>query len=358
MKNFTIGWLNKCRCGNKSHTVKTARGNETALWDDDAVKCNSCGRGGVIQVYEGQARVLWETDEEMAEGKPMSNIPKELTKERLIEHLRSRIENRKGLIASIHIDRGYRDYLKLELRSSEIALASLEAEPAGIVRHIELRGPEHPAGIHVSLYSRLDDGIELYIAPPAPVSVPDFGALTKCIVQRLVDYGAADDDAISSAEEFVYNACRAAILQGAEIAESPTTMQTAPTLDSSPKISESPSGNSQVIADGGEHGFCQRHPDTRRLTHPYKQLLTYPPRPSTYCPKCDPEVSEWVERDKLLRQNKPDEERPYTVVMPGGCQHEWVHHVPCSRLKPEYEECYKCGVRRPYPAAPQQEVKP
>lgn len=59
------------------------------------------------------------------------------------------------------------------LAALRIALASLEAEPAGIVRHIELRGPEHPAGIHVSLYSRLDDGIELYTAPPAPVSVPD-----------------------------------------------------------------------------------------------------------------------------------------------------------------------------------------
>lgn len=80
MKTFTIDWLNKCRCGNKSHTVKTARGNETALWDDDAVKCNSCGRGGVIQVCEGQARVLWETDEEMADGKPMTTI----TKERLL----------------------------------------------------------------------------------------------------------------------------------------------------------------------------------------------------------------------------------------------------------------------------------
>jgi len=104
----------------------------------------------------------------------MSTITKEFTKEQLIEHLRTRIEHRKGLIASMHIDRGYRDYLKLELRSSEIALASLEAEAAGIVRHIELRGPEHPAGIHVSLYSRLDDGIELYTAPPATVSVPEW----------------------------------------------------------------------------------------------------------------------------------------------------------------------------------------
>ena len=56
----------------------------------------------------------------------------------------------------------------------------------------------------------------LYAAPSSPVSVPDFGALTKRIVQRLVDYGAADDDAIASAEEFVYNACRAAMLQGAD----------------------------------------------------------------------------------------------------------------------------------------------
>ncbi len=58
--------------------------------------------------------------------------------------------------------------------------------------------------------------MSLITAPPAPVSAPDFGALTKCIVQRLVDYGTADDEAIASAEEFVYNACRAAMLQGAE----------------------------------------------------------------------------------------------------------------------------------------------
>ncbi|HCU0295121.1 TPA: DUF551 domain-containing protein [Citrobacter sedlakii] len=50
---------------------------------------------------------------------------------------------------------------------------------------------------------------------------PDFGALTKFIVQRLVDYGAADDGAIASAEEFVYNACRAAMLQGKPAGNSP-----------------------------------------------------------------------------------------------------------------------------------------
>ncbi|WP_370976625.1 Lar family restriction alleviation protein [Enterobacter roggenkampii] len=41
-----------------------------------------------------------------------------------------------------------------------------------------------------------------------------------------------------------------AMLQGVENAETPTTMQTAPALDSSPKIAELPSGNSPVIPDG------------------------------------------------------------------------------------------------------------
>ncbi|MCC9359820.1 hypothetical protein [Enterobacter hormaechei] len=42
---------------------------------------------------------------------------------------------------------------------------------------------------------------------------------------------------------------QAAMLQGVENAESPTTMQTAPSLDSSQIIAESPSGNSPVIPD-------------------------------------------------------------------------------------------------------------
>lgn len=46
------------------------------------------------------------------------------------------------------------------------------------------------------------------------------------------------------------DAFRATMLQGAENAESTTTMQTAPALDSSPKIADSTSGNSTVIPDG------------------------------------------------------------------------------------------------------------
>ncbi len=185
MKTFTIGWLNKCRCGNKSHSVKTARGNESALWDDDAVKCNSCGRGGVIQVCEGQARVLWETDEEMAEGKPMSTI----TKERVAD-----IAN--GEKCYTHDD-------VVEL--ARIALASLEAEPVAWL----LSGGG--AKNHVSFDSGnayadpLREVTPLYTAPPAPVSVPDAMEMDD-------DF----DSAFEHGKAVGWNAYRAAMLQGAE----------------------------------------------------------------------------------------------------------------------------------------------
>ncbi|HGG9088822.1 hypothetical protein ACE3LL_16360 [Enterobacter hormaechei subsp. steigerwaltii] len=166
MKTFTIGWLNKCRCGNKSHSVKTARGNESALWDDDAVKCNSCGRGGVIQVCEGQARVLWETDEEMAEGKPMSTITKE------------QVQSVSDLKAGYTL--GHADVAILN-ELARIALASLEAEAVGEV----VLGEYDDCGCHPDArvaciaadgqadWENFKDGTRLYTAPPAPVALPD-----------------------------------------------------------------------------------------------------------------------------------------------------------------------------------------
>lgn len=163
MKTFTIDWLNKCRCGNKSHTVKTARGNETALWDDDAVKCNSCGRGGVIQVCEGQARVLWETDEEMADGKPMTTI----TKERLLTIKQWRETYGPGSNVVLPSEEAE------EL--ARIALAALEVEPIGF----RCRRNDN-LGDWSYVYHREPDDFErkhlviegIYAAPPAPV-VPE-----------------------------------------------------------------------------------------------------------------------------------------------------------------------------------------
>ena len=168
MKTFTIGWLNKCRCGNKSHTVKTARGNNAGLWDDDAVKCNSCGRGGVIQVYEGQARVLWETDEEMAEGNPMSTITKQWLQKAISQHESMRDE----------IPFGLDEDDSNTLAALRIALASLVAEPA---IHRWRRVTSEPYGPYPWHYgdfigfSKPVDGIEdeyFYSAPPAPAPAP------------------------------------------------------------------------------------------------------------------------------------------------------------------------------------------
>ena len=200
MKTFTIDWLNKCRCGNKSHTVKTARGNETALWDDDAVKCNSCGRGGVIQVCEGQARVLWETDEEMADGKPMTTI----TKERLLTIKQWRETYGPGSNVVLPAEEAE------EL--ARIALASLEADPVAYIF-------KHPAG---KLFWALTDEsnkdqsdvIPVYAAHPVPV-VP--AALPENDDEDGHDIDYLEPSEVYSLGRTVgWNACRAAMLHGAE----------------------------------------------------------------------------------------------------------------------------------------------
>ncbi|ELC6296700.1 hypothetical protein RJO53_002845 [Enterobacter hormaechei] len=84
---------------------------------------------------------------------------------------------------------------------------------------------------------------ELYVpsksTPPAPVFVPD--ELTREEYKRRFMAEDNFDDTFRGG----WNACRAAMLQGVENAETPTTMQTASALDSSPKNAESPTGINQ-----------------------------------------------------------------------------------------------------------------
>ena len=211
MKTFTIGWLNKCRCGNKSHSVKTARGNESALWDDDAVKCNSCGRGGVIQVCEGQARVLWETDEEMAEGKPMSTITK--------EQVQSVSDLKAGYIL------GHADVAILN-ELARISLASLETEAVCVIDQSNLDYLKSGSDADVWPASRAEMGdVLLYrSAPPAPVSVPDVLKRLRSLVadQRVLprrkEWISGQQYSyvlLENVEAMVNDACRAAMLQGA-----------------------------------------------------------------------------------------------------------------------------------------------
>lgn len=160
---------------------------------------------------------------------------------------------------------------------ARIALASLEAEAVAYIGKIMLEdltdGARSCGRVWPDIADKLsgEDRIPLYTAPPAPVSVPDENGLLPCPCcggRAEFDY---DDDnlnwiscnvcGISTDTAYhtdvdardrlrdVWN-LRAAMLQGAENAESTTTMQTAPALDSSPKIAESPSGNSPVIPDG------------------------------------------------------------------------------------------------------------
>lgn len=84
-------------------------------------------------------------------------------------------------------------------------------------------------------------------APPAPVSVPD--EIPKLKDGRGFKYV---KDRVRYSVNYAngWNACRAAMLQGAENAESRCTIKTAPALDSLTKNAESRCGNSPVIPEG------------------------------------------------------------------------------------------------------------
>ncbi|QIN37519.1 DUF551 domain-containing protein [Enterobacter ludwigii] len=121
-----------------------------------------------------------------------------------------------------------------------------EAEPVAYIF-------KHPAGrLFWSLTDESNKGqsdvMPVYSAPvPAfapPAIEPDYE-----VIKGIIPTANPDEYACCIAAD-MWNACRAAMLQGAENSESPTTMQTAPALDSSSKIAESPSGNSPVIPDG------------------------------------------------------------------------------------------------------------
>ena len=122
---------------------------------------------------------------------------------------------------------------------ARIALASLEAEPVAWL----LSGGGAKNNVSFDSGNAYADPLRevtpLYTATPAPVSVP-------AAMEMDDDF----DSAFEHGKAVGWNACRADMLQGAENAESPTTMQIAPSLDSSQIIAESPSGNSPVIPEG------------------------------------------------------------------------------------------------------------
>lgn len=124
----------------------------------------------------------------------MSTITKEFTKEQLIEKLQHRISVASGFPES--------EKAQMDLELARIALASLEAEPVGYMNRFtgrvftleEQPGADTDAQVYVPLYT----------APPAPVSVP-------AAMEMDDDF----DSAFEHGKAVGWNACRAAMLQGA-----------------------------------------------------------------------------------------------------------------------------------------------
>ena len=169
----------------------------------------------------------------------MSTITKEFTKEQLIEQAKKNIEVLRGAVEKIP---GASDAAVIHLKLAEITMASLEVEAVCVIDQANLDYLNSGSDADVWPASRTEMGdVLLYrSAPPAPVSVPDEVTTEDC--PAFVKYDVTDVDEAWSRG---FNACRAAMLHGAENAGSPTTMKTAPALDSSPKIAESPSGINQ-----------------------------------------------------------------------------------------------------------------
>ena len=174
----------------------------------------------------------------------MSPITKEFTKERVAEIIHAAglepcdYEEVFGSIKTGEI-----------VAMARIALASLEAEPVAWL----LSGGGAKNNVSFDSGNAYADPLRevtpLYTAHPAPVSVP-------AAMEMDDDF----DSAFEHGKAVGWNAYRAAMLQGAENAESRCTIKTAPALDSLTKNAESRCGNSPVI-QGGWVACSERMPE-------------------------------------------------------------------------------------------------
>lgn len=128
----------------------------------------------------------------------------------------------------------------MALAAMKLALASLEAEknaePVAFINGawtLVYYRPPKELGLKI--------GDKLYASPPAPVSdslLSELLAIAKKAADAADECAHAEwsDDSMEHSTAIADWERLAAMLQGVENAETPTTMQTAPALDSSPKI--------------------------------------------------------------------------------------------------------------------------
>ncbi|WP_097314308.1 hypothetical protein [Escherichia coli] len=156
------------------------------------------------------------------------------TKEQLISHAResvSYLENLKGRVSKEGADcKVVLEMVERDLELARIALASLEAKPIGAF-HIAEQQVDGTSDYLKDGEWPIDNGIiEVYAAPPIPV-VPEEKPMPNPLKMYAVDAVAA------IAEVRGWNACRAAMLHGAE------------PVSQTYKLNEL-SGNSPVTPDG------------------------------------------------------------------------------------------------------------
>jgi hypothetical protein len=190
----------------------------------------------------------------------MSTITRAFTKEQLIEHIKGRKEFADECAADSTLHPERREYYELTAEALRIALASIEAEPVCYLTwHQGFRAPDdcEEYVVEAKPGDKSCDGspaFPVYTALPAPVSVTEWKN-EQCMEFLSIAFRHAEINGDLQLDDIrlgvkMVNGSRAAMLQGAENTESRCTIQTAPALDSSPKIAESRCSNSPVIGEG------------------------------------------------------------------------------------------------------------
>ncbi|MDE4034183.1 hypothetical protein PXI95_08875 [Enterobacter asburiae] len=162
----------------------------------------------------------------------MSTITRAFTKEQLIEHIKGRKEFADECAADSTLHPERREYYELTAEALRIALASIEADAVAYVDPFAFHNfSVYRAGETDNkrmgrewMWANPDAGlIPVYTAPPAPVSVPDIaGKLLDILDRHTIELGWGEKpitlaELVTSRDgDEELNACRAAMLQGAE----------------------------------------------------------------------------------------------------------------------------------------------
>ncbi|HHE8491792.1 TPA: hypothetical protein ACPFP8_001646 [Enterobacter ludwigii] len=194
------------------------------------------------------------------------------------------------------------------LAALRIALASLEAEAVAYAAPQAFLNFQAGAARREWMWRNPgEDLIPLFTTPPAPSVDEALLHMAASAIEDLLDHCDPNTDYYSGVwADIPAKLRRAAMLQGAENTEAPTTMQTAPVLDTSTKIAESTSDNSPVIPG------CSCH-TCRPVTFTDMRFVVCPECGNKRCPHANDH------RNACTGSNEPGQEGS---AYPAAPQHE------------------------------------